>query len=135
MKIWLRVCWICWAIALLALGAFIRLTYAADATFSWLPNTEQDLAGYRIYSDVEDLPNSSWKPANVVDVGLPATVNGRVAYTIKDIPDIKMTYAATAYDMDGKESDFSSHVTYDPAPSPPSGLQVTVSITTTTVIQ
>ncbi|HID68973.1 MAG TPA: hypothetical protein EYP35_00590 [Desulfobacterales bacterium] len=103
---------------------------AADATFSWLPNSEPDLAGYKIHYGP-----ASRQYETVIDVGIPDQVNGRVEYSAQDIPDEKTYFAATAYDTEGLESDYSDEITYNPAPAPPSGFQVTISITTTTVIK
>ncbi len=92
---------------------------AADATFSWLPNQETDLAGYRIHygPDAAHLDQ-------VVDAGLPQVGDdGRVRFTMP-VPDTATSFAATAYDAGGNESELSNVVTYDPAPSSPGELMV-----------
>ena len=104
--------------------------FAVDASFSWVPNQESDLAGYRIYWDSTAPVDGQWSPSNTVDVGLPDIADGRVPYTINDVPDTKIYYAATAYDSNNNESDYSNIVEYDPAPAAPSDVvSVTVNVT------
>jgi len=132
MKFSTKVIWLCIAFAAVFLTVFVfRITsiYAAEAKFSWLPNTESDLKGYKIhYGD------KTGEYTGVVDCGLPATVSGRVNYVIADAPDELTFFAATAYDNNDKESGYSTEVTNDPAPAPPTGLTITTTTTTTTTI-
>lgn len=58
------------------------------ATFSWLPNTQQELTGYEIYCDTtpaaqipEGEGHDLWKP-----VSLDSIENGKVVYTWPDFP-------------------------------------------------
>jgi len=53
--------------------------WAGECTeeFSWLPNSESNLAGYKIYYGIED-----GVYLNHVDVGKPATIEGRVNGTV-----------------------------------------------------
>ncbi len=116
------------ALALAAL-ATAGSCQAAEATFSWLPNSEPDLAGYRIHygSSSDDLGQD-------VDVSLPETgEDGRVHATIQ-VPATLTWYGATAYDSKGNESALSNLVRYDPAPAPPGEVQV-VTVTVKVVVQ
>lgn len=98
---------------------FARTMLAAEARFSWLPNTEQDLAGYRIYYG-----SSSRQYSETVDVGLPEPgEDGRIHYTMT-VPDGTTYFAATAYDTAGNESDYSDEVSFDPPPGPPGDMTV-----------
>lgn len=98
-------------------------SYAGEASFSWLPNSETDLAGYMIYYGP-----SPGEYTGIQDCGLPDTVKGRVACTIPTVPDVATYYAATAYDKADQSSDYSNELVYDPPPSAVQG------ITTITVV-
>ncbi len=79
---------------------------AAQATFSWLPNSETNLAGYKVYYGI-----SSRNYTNVIDAGLPAPVNGRIQATVDNLIEGETYYfAATAYDSNGLESDYSIEI-------------------------
>ncbi len=95
--------------------------WAGTITFTWDPNTENDLAGYRLH------------------IG---TLSGQYSETIdkKNVPEISLSnvpenvkrlYALTAYDTAGGESGYSNEVGYtlDPPPAIPKGFK------TVTVIQ
>lgn len=126
-KNYLRIAWACWLVGIITVTILARYAAAAEATFSWLPNTETDLAGYKIYYGP-----ASRDYTTTIDCGLPAPVNGRVQYTVTDLPDTEMFFAATAYDTNGTESDFSVEVPADPAPGQVQGFSVTTTTTTTT---
>ena len=84
----------------------ISLAYTAQVTLAWDPNTEPELAGYKIYYGLlSDQYSSS------VDVG------NQTSYTLSNLPDGKTYYmAATAYDREGYESDFSNEVVFNAPP-------------------
>ena len=73
---------------------------AFDVKLAWDANTEPDLAGYKVYWGT-----ASGNYSNNVDVG-------NVTETeIKNLPDDVLVYfAATAYDAEGNESDFSNEI-------------------------
>ncbi|MBU0967408.1 MAG: PKD domain-containing protein [Proteobacteria bacterium] len=75
--------------------------YAADATFTWTANTETNLAGYKIHYG-----KTSRNYESVLLV--PKT---ETTATITDLtPGITYYFAATAYDTDNFESDYSTEV-------------------------
>lgn len=117
---------ICW-LTLLLVSVFLiaaPFSHAMDGKFSWLPNQESDLAGYKIHYGT-----TSGQYEHVIDCGLPETVDGRVHYTIANIPDDLTYYAATAYDKKGHESDYSNEISYDPVPSAPADFKaITVTV-------
>ena len=81
---------------------YTTLSYSAEVVLAWDPNTEEDLAGYKVYYGFE-----SGNYAYSVDVG------NQVRATISDVEPNKVYYfTATAYDMDGNESDFSDEIFY-----------------------
>ena len=93
------------------------------ANFSWLPNTESDLAGYNIhYGTNHDGPYDS-----VVDAGNPPPVDGRIKGSISGLTEgVTYYFVATAYNTSGLESEFSSEVVYtcpstQPDTTPPAG--------------
>ncbi|TKB23225.1 fibronectin type III domain-containing protein [Desulfopila sp. IMCC35006] len=88
-------------------------SHAADATFSWTPNTES-VSGYKIHYGT-----SSHNYTFVVDAGLPKAVNGSIVATVSGLQEGQTYYfSATAYTAT-EESDYSVEVVYTvgtPAP-------------------
>lgn len=117
----------CFITAILYCFIFADLANAIDVSFSWLPNSESDLAGYKIHYG-----STSGQYDQVVDCNLPETVDGRVHYTIHDAPATLTYFAATAYDTDGNESDYSNELSLNPAPAAPQDFK---SITITVNVQ
>ncbi|TFG38142.1 MAG: hypothetical protein E4H46_00355, partial [Desulfobacterales bacterium] len=89
---------------------------AADVQFSWTPNSEANLAGYKIYYGTASRNYSTSE-----DVGNPAPVDGKITATLTGFNAGGTYYfAATAYDTDGFESDYSTEVVWTaPASDPP----------------
>lgn len=73
--------------------------YGKDITLLWSPNSEADLAGYKIYRG-----SFSRQYDTVVDVGNVTT------YTFRGLPEGVHFFAVTAYSRAGLESDFSNEV-------------------------
>ncbi|MCK5616583.1 hypothetical protein KAR91_82745 [Candidatus Pacearchaeota archaeon] len=81
-----------------------------ESHFSWLPNQETNLAGYKIYYGTVSAQYNQ-----VVDVGNPDVINGVVQATVSGLADSTTYYfVATAYDSDGFESDYSQEVVWSP---------------------
>ena len=81
---------------------------ANEARFGWSPNAETNLAGYKIYYGT-----ASRSYTNSVDVGNPPAVNGQVNASLSGFTGGATYYfAATAYDTDGFESDYSTEVVW-----------------------
>ncbi len=70
----------------------------------WLPNSEPDIAGYRVW--VSDAYNGVYTEIGVVTVGTQFVDNGA-------INGVKYYYAVSAYDFEGNEGDLSKEVIYD----------------------
>jgi|GEM_PF-1903203 len=89
------------------------------ANFSWLPNNEESLAGYKIHYGT-----ASRTYTEIIDIGNPDPVDGRIHGSVSDLTEGTTYYfAATAYDQDGTESDYSAEIVYtvpgeEPAPIP-----------------
>ena len=78
------------------------VAHSAQVTLAWDPNTEQNLAGYKLYYGFE-----SGNYVYSIDVG------NQPSYSISDLEPNRLHYfAATAYDNNGNESDFSEEITY-----------------------
>ena len=86
----------------LAIILVANLGYSAEVTLAWDPNTEMDLAGYKVYYGYN---NSTYHTC--ADVGNITNV------TISGLKDDQIYYfAATAYDALGLGSDYSNQVVY-----------------------
>ncbi len=110
--------------------------FAGTANFSWLPNTESDLAGYKIHYGTN--PNGPYD--SVVEAGNPPPVDGRIKGTVYGLTEgVTYYFVATAYNTSGLESDFSSEVTYtcpstQPDTTPPTGTIVIAAGAATTPV-
>ena len=107
--------------AALLLGAFPPARLAATPlTLAWDPNTEPDLAGYKVYYGTR-----SGNYDFVTDVG------GITQYTVTGLkPETRYYFALTAYDASWNESDFSGEVSAvtgdEPDPAPSGGSTLTL---------
>ncbi|MBE0598446.1 MAG: fibronectin type III domain-containing protein, partial [Desulfuromonadales bacterium] len=87
-----------------------------DVSLAWDPNTEPDIAGYKIYYQVDSptLPydgTGAREGASPVDVGLTTTA------TLHGLAESRIYYfTVTAYNSDGYESSFSNLVASDWVP-------------------
>ena len=71
----------------------------------WYPNTESDLAGYRVYYGT----SSAGTFSNSIDVGMATREGDLVVYTIPNlIKEESYCIALTAYNTSNYESDFSN---------------------------
>ncbi len=89
-------------LVILFCGLSLSAAYAASIDLEWDPNTEPEVAGYKIYwgTSAGNYPFSK-------DVGKNTTC------TISGLDEGKIYYfAATAYDGDGNESGYSNQVSY-----------------------
>ena len=77
-------------------------TYAAEVSLAWDANSEADLAGYNIYYG-----NASGDYSHRIDIG------DTTEYTVMDLDEGSTYYfAATAYDQDGNESEYSAELAH-----------------------
>ena len=82
---------------------------SAQVTLAWDPNTEPDVAGYKIYYGL-----LSGQYSDSVDVG------NQTSCTLSNLQDGNTYYlAATTYDIEGYESDFSNEVVFNAPANPP----------------
>lgn len=86
-------------IAILSLVALSAPAMAADVTLQWDPNSETDLAGYKIY----------YGTASGV-YGPPIVVGVQTTFTVAGLPPGTYFFAVTAYNASGLESGYSNEV-------------------------
>ena len=97
--------------AILAVAWFAAAAQAATVTLAWDPNTEPDLAGYKLCYGT-----TAGSYTSVVDVGKVTT------YTISSLADGTTYYfAVMAYSISGGNSGYSNQVTYTTPAGPPAG--------------
>jgi hypothetical protein len=96
-------------LAVLAIVLFsCHASFAAEASFSWLPNSETNLAGYKIYFGV-----TSGSYIYERDVHLPVIIRGKVRASIGNLSEgITYYFVATAYNTEGVESDPTAEIVY-----------------------
>jgi hypothetical protein len=93
-------------ITCLAIGIVGGSVPAAQVDLIWEPNTESDLAGYRIHYGTASRTYSVH-----IDVG------SVTRYTVPDLMDgVVYYFAATAYDTSGNESGYSEEAAHAPDP-------------------
>ena len=95
------------------------IVFAADVTLTWDANTEDDIAGYKIYQG-----EASGDYSVIKDCGIPVNLQ----CVMGDLEEMKnYFFAATAYDTSANESGFSNEVVYTvpdmTPPGAPSGLR------------
>ena len=99
---------------------------AGQATVSWNPNSENDLAGYKLYYGTSS-----------GNYGSPVNVGNQTSYIVTGLGAGTYYFAVTAYDMSGNESGYSNEVSKTIVAVPPviSGIATqNVSATGATII-
>jgi len=93
-----------------------QTAWAVDFHFSWLPNSESTVAGYRMYYG---LSSRNYYLDDYIEVGtVPDPVTGRIQGTIPNLNEQQVYYfAVTAFTDDNLESDFSTEITASIQPS------------------
>lgn len=90
--------------------------FAAPIGITWDPNTEPDLAGYRVYF------GATSRGYTQVSANLPAAPGVPITFTREQPDATTVFYAVTAYNTQGLESDYSNEISitaYTPPPPPP----------------
>jgi hypothetical protein len=105
--------------SILILTFSATFAHSAEVTVAWDPNTEPDLAGYKIYYKTE----SSGPPYNgtgVTEGDSPIDVGNQTEFTFHGLTD-DVTYflVVTAYNTGGLESDYSEELIYEQGNHPP----------------
>jgi hypothetical protein len=97
----------------LTVGLVLADSAAWGATLIWNPNTDVDLAGYRVYQ-CSQLPCE-----RASGTAAPVATLGRVTSFNIGTPSAVRYYVVTAYDSANNESGESNVTTYTPAAAPP----------------
>ncbi len=90
-----------WVLAIVL--AHAQLGWAADVFVEWDPNTEADLAGYKLYYGTTSRAEGSYAETVVID-------NKNSTSWSLTLPGDTYYFALTAYDVSGNESGFSVEV-------------------------
>lgn len=108
-----------WMVILLIACMVIPASAFQPAEWEWTCNTETNLAGYKIYWG-----GLTGTYINHVDTGpIAPDTDGKCVFTMVSPPAGENFYAATAYDTDGFESDYSNEVVYRSKLTPPGQLK------------
>ena len=106
----------------LTLVCFLVMTVTAFAgttvTLTWSPNSEADLAGYRIYQDSEQ----------VIEIPCLADDASCCEWTSRELVEGEHSWHATAFDNSGNESGPSNTVSYNVDLTPPDAPQIGITI-------
>lgn len=99
----LRFYFLCFFLKLAIFIFLPNLAYSAEVSLAWDPNTETDLAGYKIYYGSSSRNYEfSIDVSNIIPYTISSLENGRTYY-----------FAATAYNTSGYESEYSNEVVYN----------------------
>lgn len=93
--------------AVLLLLAFASPVLAGDVTLAWNPNSEPDLAGYKIYYGTASHA-----------YGTPIVIGTQTTYTLTGLPAGTYYFAVTARNTSGLESGYSNEVSAAVTASP-----------------
>jgi hypothetical protein len=111
----------------LVLFGLYDVAHAMDVKLACDPNSESDLAGYRIYWSQT---SGQYSNENQKEFPLTSITPATPEFLVTGLDETKGWYfVATAYDTEGLESDYSNEVYYKwdgvsgIPPQPPSGLQ------------
>ena len=112
------------AIVVLVLG-FFGISQAQDVTLSWDANSEANLAGYKLYYDI-DANGPPYEGIGAVEGNSPIDVNNVTTFTIHGLADdVSPRFAVIAYNDQGLESGYSNEVITSLSPADPQGLIAT----------
>ena len=102
--------WLKFSLLLLFVFILSNSTWAATVGLQWDPNTETDLAGYKVYYE-PDLPTVPFDGTEATEGVAPIDVGNITTTTISGLDANKDYYfAVTAYDTEGLESSYSNVV-------------------------
>jgi hypothetical protein len=95
------------AFALILLLLFSKNAYSADVTLAWHPNSEEDLAGYRIFYR---------EAGQNYNYNAPLWEGSETTWTVYNLDDMTThCFVVRAFDISGNESGDSNEVCYQPS--------------------
>jgi len=103
----------------LILAVLATPAHSADVTLAWDPNSEPDLAGYRVYYK-EAFSGPPYNGSGATEGDSPIDVGNVTEFTVHGLTDgVTYFFVVTAYDTEGFESGYSNEVaTNGHTPSP-----------------
>jgi len=104
-----------WEYILLLFGALILTPLpilAAETSFSWLPNSESDIIGYKIYYGEQ-----SGDYNNVLTIDTPQVTDGKIHATLTELADNTTYHAAITAYSPTLESTMSNDISWTTAPA------------------
>lgn len=105
-------------ITALALALFCSTAQASTVELTWTPNTEVDLAGYKVYYVAD---STNFEQAIIIDV------KNITTYAVTELDPLKSySFVVTAYNTAGMESPFSNMVTVAELTSPVVNLNTSI---------
>lgn len=121
------------AVTIAVWAMMVMAAWGAEVTLEWDPNTETDLAGYRIYygnaaRPIDPVPVPPAFYPNKVDVG------NVTVYTITGLVDENWCFAATAYNTSGAESAYSNEICTGINSIPPAAPGIRIKVVKTTTL-
>lgn len=99
MKVFPRTLAMLFMIVMLVLFAAVMAHAASNVKLAWDPNSENDLAGYKLHYGL-----ASGSYSTTINVG------NVTVYTVENLPDGTYFFAVTAYDTSSNESGYSNEV-------------------------
>lgn len=114
---------------ILSFFLFCTFAFATEVRFTWNPNTENDLKGYRLYQS--KVSGVYVKGVDKAVADIPAGTEIAATHITKEG---KYFWVLTAYDKHGNESGFSNEVSEYfnfSAPAIPAGFKINVIVTVT----
>ena len=95
-------------ILLILLSTPVPVALGADLTLGWLPNSETNLQGYKVYYGTK-----SHNYSTVIDTGNPPSINGLVTVKITGfVPYTTYYFSVTSYNDKALSSDLSPELTW-----------------------
>lgn len=105
--------------------SFTSLSCAYEVTLTWDANSEANLAGYKLYYDI-DADGPPYDGIGAIEGNSPIDVGNITTFTIHGLADdVSPRFTITAYNDQGLESGYSNEVVTSLAPENPQGLIAT----------